>query len=85
MPEATYILCMITSVVSALLLAQAARRSAGRLLFWGAVFFVGMALNNLLMFVDAAVVPKSNWSLAPNVVALASIAVLLYALIWEST
>lgn len=85
MSEITYILCLITSIISAVLLARGARGPSGRLMFWGAIFFVGMALNNALMFADAVAVPTTDWSVAPNLVALASIAVLLYALIWEST
>lgn len=85
MREATYILCAITSIVSAMLLFRAARGPSGRLLLWGGVFFVGMALNNVLQFVDAAIGPKVDWSLAPNLVAVISVCILLYALIWETT
>jgi hypothetical protein len=85
MSEITYILCLITSIISAVLLALRARGPSGQLMFWGAIFFVGMALNNALMFADAVAVPATDWSVVPNLVALASIAVLLYALIWEST
>jgi hypothetical protein len=85
MSEATYVLCTLTSIVSAALLARAAHGPSGRLMFWGAIFFVGMALNNVLLFVDALLGPSIDWSLWPNLVALISIAILLYALIWETT
>jgi hypothetical protein len=85
MPEATYILCIITSLLSALLLARGAAGSGGRLMLWGAVFFVGMAINNALHLVDASLGEQVDWSLAPNLAALVSIGILLYALIWEAS
>lgn len=80
-----FILCTITSLASAVLLARAARGPGGRLLFWSAISFTGMALNNILLYVDTVIAPQSDWSLYPNLVALASVAVLLYALIWDAT
>lgn len=85
MQQITYIICGLTSLASAVLLARAAAGPSRRLLFWGSVFFVGMALNNLLAFVDTAVVTNVDWSIVPNGVALASLAILIYALIWEAT
>jgi hypothetical protein len=79
-----YILCTITALASAILLARAAWRGGTRLLFWSAVAFAGMALNNILLYVDTVVAPRADWSLYPNLVALASIVVLLYALIWDA-
>jgi hypothetical protein len=55
-------------------------------MFWSAIAFVGMALNNVLLYVDQVVTgPQLDLSLYPNIAALASIAVLVYALIWEAT
>lgn len=85
MPGVVYILCLLASLASALLLARAAKGPAGRLLFWGAIFFLGMALNNILLWVDVFVGPTVDWSLAPNIVALVSVGILIYALIWEAT
>ena len=79
-----YILCTITSVASAFFLARASRGASGRLMFWSAICFAGMAVNNLLLYIDVAVGPKYDWSLAPNIVALISVAVLIYALVWEA-
>jgi hypothetical protein len=47
--------------------------------------FFGMALNNVLLFVDRVIVSQVDWSVAPNLVMLASIAALIYGLIWETT
>jgi Family of unknown function (DUF5985) len=79
-----YILCTITALASAILLARAAWTGGGRLLFWSATAFAGMALNNILLYIDTMIAPQTDWSLYPNVVALASVAVLLYGLIWDT-
>jgi hypothetical protein len=81
MPEATYVICTITSLASALLMLRSRRGSGGRLLLWGAVFFLGMALNNVALLLNALV--KEDWSVAPNIVMLVSVAALLYGLIWD--
>lgn len=82
MAEATYVICTITSLASALLMLRSMRGPGGRLLFWGAVFFLGMALNNVALFANKVLI-EADWSIAPNVVMLVSVAALLYGLIWD--
>ena len=84
MPGIVYILSTITALASAVLLAIAARRGGGRLLLLSAIAFVGMALNNVLLYVDTVIAPNVDWSIYPNLVALASVVILLYALIWDT-
>ena len=79
-----YILCTATSALCAILLYRGYRNSRARLLFWSALCFVGLALNNILLIVDLQVVPEldlTTWRMVP---ALAGVAVLLYGLIWET-
>jgi hypothetical protein len=85
MPGLAFILCMVTSVVSALLLWRAARGPTRRLLLWSAAFFIGMAVNNLLLFIDVVTGPQVDWLTPANIVMALSLAGLIYALIWEST
>jgi hypothetical protein len=85
MPGLVYILCMLTSLASAVLLARAATGPGRRLLLCSAVSFVGMALNNVALLADALVGPTVDWSVWPHLIALASAAILVYGLIWEST
>jgi hypothetical protein len=84
MAEAVYLLCSITSIVCAVLLFGGFRRSGTRLLFWSALCFVGLALNNLLLFVDLIVVPTIDLSMLRAATALGGLAVLVFGLIWES-
>lgn len=86
MSGVVFILCTITSLASAGLLARAAWRPGARLMLWSTIAFLGMALNNALLYVDQVVTgPEWDLSLYPNLVALASIGVLVYALVWEAT
>jgi hypothetical protein len=85
MPGLAFLLCMITSLLSAVLLWRAARGPTRRLLLWSAAFFVGMAINNLLLFVDVITGPNVNWMTPANVVAAVSVIGLIYALVWEAT
>lgn len=79
-----YLLCMATSAACALLLWRGWRRSGVRLLLWTFVCFVGLALNNFLLFVDMVVVPEVDLSLIRNLPALAGIVLLLVGMIWDS-
>jgi hypothetical protein len=85
MSGAVFILCMLTSLVSAVLLWRAAHGPSRRLLYWSALFFFGMAVNNGILFLDVVVGPQTDLTMPANLVALVSIFALLYALIWEGT
>jgi hypothetical protein len=83
MPALIYALCALTSLTCAALLLRAYRRSRGRLLLWSSVSFVGLCLNNVLLFVDLVVVPSIDLSIPRAAVALAAVMVLLFGLTWE--
>lgn len=85
MPGIVYLLCAATSLTSGFLLWRAARGEGARLLFWSSLCFFGMALNNVLLYVDFHVFPDVNMYLAPQIAQLASLIVLCYGLIWEAT
>jgi Family of unknown function (DUF5985) len=79
-----YILCAATSSLCAGLLFRGYRNSGARLLFWSALCFAGLALNNVMLIVDVQVLPAidlSTWRMLP---ALIGAALLLYGLIWET-
>lgn len=79
-----YALCAITSAGCSVLLLRGYRRSRVRLLFWSGLCFVGLALNNVLLFIDVRVVPEVDLSLWRTIPAVLGVAVLLYGLIWET-
>jgi hypothetical protein len=79
-----YLLCAATSFACTFLLWRGWKRSRVRLLLWTALCFVGLALNNILLFVDMVLVPGVDLSLVRNLPALAGLAVLLVGMIWDS-
>lgn len=84
MASVVYALCAITSGLCALLLGRAYRASRARLLLWSSLSFIGLALNNLLLFLDLVVLPEVDLLLLRSLVAAASVMVLLLGLVWDS-
>ena len=83
MAETIYLLCAATSLAAAFLLHRMWRRRGTRLLLWSCLCFAGLALNNVLLFVDLVVVPDVDLTLLRSVTALASVLLLLFGLVWE--
>ena len=80
-----YLLCAITSLVCMGLLGLQFARTRSRLLFWSALCFVGLAINNALLFVDLVVFPTSLDLQIPRLIASGTGAVLLLiGFIWEA-
>jgi hypothetical protein len=79
-----YVLCAATSALCAALLVRGYRQSGARLLFWSALCFIGFALNNLLLIVDAQHITRFDLLTVRILPALAGVIVLLYGLIWET-
>jgi hypothetical protein len=79
-----YVLCAATALGCAALLWRAYTRTGMRLLFWSAICFACLALNNALVAVDLVVFPDTNLFFMRNIAALTGVCVLLFALIRES-
>ena len=84
MATLVYALCALTSLLCMVLLVLGYRRSRARLLLWTALCFAGLALNNVLLFVDLQVVPSVDLSVWRSLPALVGLLALLYGLIWET-
>jgi hypothetical protein len=85
MAEAVYVLCALTSAACAVLLWRGYLRSYTNLLFWSSLCFLGLAANNVLLFIDLVVVPSIDLSLWRNGLSVAAMIVLLFGLVWESS
>jgi len=84
MAEAVYLLCALASTFCAWLLIRNYRRARVRLALWTCLCFAGLALNNVLLFVDLVLLPSSpDLSLLRTIIALASILLLIVGLVWE--
>ena len=84
MAEFVYLLCAMTSTLCAVLLVNGYRRTKTRLLFWSGLCFAGLAVNNVLLFVDLVIVPGVDLGPVRSGAALAAMMVLLYGLVKES-
>jgi hypothetical protein len=91
MAEAVYALCALTSIAIAVLLFRGYARSGARFLMWSGLCFVGLAINNALLFVDNVVFPERDlvflqvsmrvWR---SIAALVGLALLLWGLIFDA-
>jgi hypothetical protein len=79
-----FLLAALTSIACMLLLFRGYARSGVRLLFWSALCFVFLSMNNVLLFVDTIVLPLVDLRVLRLSAALAGIACLLYAFILEA-
>lgn len=84
MAEAVYFLCALTSITCAVLLLRGYRASSHRLLLWSSLCFVGLAVNNVLLFVDLVIVPTVDLRVWRSLAALVSLVVLLAGLVRET-
>jgi hypothetical protein len=67
-----------------LLLAHGFVRTKSRLLFWSALCFVGLTINNALLFIDLVVLPTQIDLQIPRLIASGvGMALLLYGFIWD--
>jgi hypothetical protein len=80
-----FLLCVLASATCMWLLFRAWRRTGSKLLFWSALAFVCLALNNLVVFCDLVIFPTSL-DLMPlrQIANLAAIGVLLWGFVWEA-
>ena len=78
-----YLLCAATSLTCSILLLRGYKNSGVRLLLWSGLCFIGLALNNLLLFVDREMLSEGNLFVLRSVPALIGLMLLLYGLVWE--
>jgi hypothetical protein len=81
---AVYILGFLTTSACAVLLLRGYYRARKKLLLWSGCCFGGLAISNLLVFVDLVLLPDIDLYRYRLAVAVVAMALLLYGLIWES-
>ena len=84
MASIVYLLCAATSILCAVLLWRGYVRSRVPLLLWSTLCFVGLALDNSLLFVDRVLIPDEGMFALRRLLSLGGVAVLLYGLIWDA-
>ncbi len=83
MAPAVYILGFLVTLACGVLLFRAYSSVGKRLLLWSAICFCGLAISNLLVFVDLVLLPQIDLYPLRLITAAASMLILLYGLIWE--
>ena len=83
MAAVIYTLCALTSILCFVLLWRSWRASGARLLFWSALCFAALSVNNVLLVLDNLVFVNINLVLARLAAALVAVLLLLFGLIWE--
>jgi hypothetical protein len=79
-----YLLCAVASLVCMFLLGYRFVQTRSRLLFWSALCFVGLALNNALLFIDLVVFPTEiDLQVARLIASSGGVGLLLFGFIWE--
>ena len=84
MGPAVYILGTLITLMCGILLIRGYVRGRARLLLWSGICFFGLAISNLLLFVDLVLYPEVDLYLLRLITAALAMMVLLYGLVWES-
>jgi hypothetical protein len=80
---AVYIFGFLVTLASGVLLFRAWGAVRKRLLLWSAICFCGLAISNLLVFIDLVLLPAVDLYLLRLITAAIAMLLLLYGLIWE--
>ncbi|HKW18944.1 MAG TPA: DUF5985 family protein [Terriglobales bacterium] len=83
MGPAVYILGSITTLMCGVLLLRGYFSTRKKLLLWSACCFFGLAVSNLLVFVDLVLLPQVDLYFWRLLAAALAMLVLLWGLIWE--
>ena len=84
MAAVVYLLCTFTSLLCAIMLFRAFRKSQFRLLFWSSMGFTGFALSNILLIVDLLVFPDVTYIINfRSIPAVIGMVTMIYGLIME--
>jgi len=78
-----YLLCAASALACGVLVLRGFRRSGVRLLLWCGLFFLSLALENIILFIDLILVPEMDLFLLRTSVALIGVTLLLVGLVWD--
>ena len=84
MPEVVYLLCAATCLACAVMLFRGYAKTRVALLFWSALCFVGLTVDNIVLYVDVIVVPEVDLTMIRRWPGLIAMLLLLYGLVWEA-
>ena len=79
-----YLLCAATCLLCAVLLLRGYAKQRVRLLLWSGLCFVGLMIENIMLYTDVVLVPDIDLSLWRKLPGIVGIVILLFGLIWDS-
>lgn len=79
-----YVIGACTSAACATLLMRGYFQGRKKLLLWSGLCFAGLAISNMLIFVDLVLIPDVDLYRYRLATAAVAMLLLLYGLIWES-
>jgi hypothetical protein len=79
-----YLLCIAASLTCTLLLLRAYSQNRVRLLLWSGLCFIGLTVNNIVLFLDTVIFPDNDLYMFRMTATVMGILCLLYGFIWES-
>lgn len=83
MAETVYLLCALASLWCAIALFRTYVRRRSRVLLWSSLCFIGLALNNAILFLDLVILPATDLSLVRAWIGAGAVLVLVIGLIWD--
>jgi hypothetical protein len=83
MVSVVYALCAATSLVCFTLLVRSYVNNKMKLIFWSAVCFFFLAIQNIILFIDLSMVSQVDLTLWRTLAGFVGCSSLLFALIWE--
>lgn len=84
MPGLVYLLCAGTCLLCAVMLLRGYARTHVRLLLWSGLCFIGLMLDNVMLYVDVVVVPDVSLTVVRKLPGFIGIVMLLFGLVWDS-
>jgi hypothetical protein len=84
--ELVYLLCALTSIACGVMLFLGYRRTRARFLLWSSLCFLGLMINNVMLFLDKDKFIFASIDLSQTLrglPALAGLMLLMYGLIWD--
>lgn len=80
---ALYLLASLTCLACTVLLAREYLKTRARLLLWSTLCFIGLSVNNVLLFIDLVLFPSEDLRLIRIICSLTAMLFLLYGF-WEA-
>jgi hypothetical protein len=81
---AIYLLSAATCLLCAVLLLRGYAQRRVRLLLWSGLCFVGLMLENVMMYVDFVIYTDVNLAILRKLPAVIALSLLLFGLVWDS-